>query len=75
MTSDPNKFITLKDNKGKVTFVDNFPSKTIGKGTTFVNNKIKAENVLLVENLKPNFLCVSQTCDQGHILYVLFKER
>ena len=67
MTSDPRKFITLKDNKGKVTFGDSLSSKIIGKGTVVVNNKIKAENVLLVENLKPNLLSVSQTCDQGHI--------
>ena len=66
MTGDPNKFITLKDNKGKVTFGDNLSSKIIGKGTIVVNNKIKVENVLLVENLKPNLLSVSQTCDQGH---------
>ena len=67
MTSDPNKFIKLKDNKGKVTFVDNTYSKIIGKGTTVVNSKIKEENVLLVENFKPNLLSVSQTCDKGHI--------
>ena len=29
MTSDPNKFITLKDNKGEVTFGDNLSSKII----------------------------------------------
>ena len=67
MTDDPNKFITLKYNKGKVTFRDNPSFKIIGKGTTVVNNKIKAENVLLVEKIKPNLLSVSQTCDQGHI--------
>jgi len=27
VTGDPNKFITLKDNKGKVTFGDNLSSK------------------------------------------------
>ena len=67
MTADPNKFIKLKYNKGKVTFGDNFSSKIFGKGTLVVNNKIKAENVLVVENLKPNLLSVIQTCDQGHI--------
>ena len=41
--------------------------KIIGKSTTSINNKIKAENVLLVEDLNPNLLSVSQTCDQGHI--------
>ena len=29
--------------------------------------KSKDKNVLLVENLKPSLLSVSQTCDQGHI--------
>ena len=42
MTGDPNKFITLKDNKGKVTFGDNLSSKIIDKGAVVVNNKIKA---------------------------------
>ena len=67
MIGDPNKFITLKDNKGKVTFGDNLSSKIIDKGTIVVNNKIKEENVLLVENINPNILSVSQTCDQGNI--------
>ena len=49
MKGDPNKFIKLKYNKGKVTLVDNMSSKIIGKGTVVVNNKIKEENVLLVE--------------------------
>ena len=67
MTDGSSKLITLKDNKGKVTFWDSLSSKIIGKGTNMVNSKIKAENVLLVENLKPNILTISQTCDQGHI--------
>ena len=67
MTDDPKQIIALKYNKGKVTFGDNLSSRIIGKGTLVVNNKIKAENVLLVENIKPNLLNVSQTCDQGHI--------
>ena len=46
MIGDPNKFIILrKSNKGKVTFGDNMSSKIIGKDTTAINNKIKAENV------------------------------
>ena len=63
MTGDSSKFITLKDNKGNVTFGDIMSSKIIGKGIVVVNNKIKAENFLLVENLKPNLLSVSQTCE------------
>ena len=74
MTWYPNKFIRLrKDNKGKVTFGDNMSSKIIGKGTTAMNNKIQDKNALLVEDLKPNLLSVSQTCDQGHIC-ILFWE-
>ena len=68
MTGDPNKFVKLrKYNKGRVTFRDNMYSKIIGKDTIVVNSKIKAENVLLVENLKHNLLSVSQTCDQRNI--------
>ena len=68
MTVDPHNFISLrKDNKSKVTFGDNMSSKIVGKGTIPINNKIKDENVLLVEDLKPNILSVIQTCDQGHI--------
>ena len=67
MTGNPNKFIKLKDNKCNFIFGDNMSSKIIGKGTDVVNNKINVENVLLVENLMPNLLSVSQTCDQEHI--------
>ena len=49
MTGDRNKFITLKYNKAKVTFGDNLYSKIIAKGIVVVNNKIKEENVLLIE--------------------------
>ena len=73
MTRDPNKFISLKRNKkGKVTFGDNLSSKIIGKGTVALRDKMKAENVLLVKNLKPNLLSVSQTCDLGH-MYISFQ--
>ena len=76
MTWDSNKFISLRrDQKGKVTFGDNISSKIIGKGTVAIrDNKIKAENVLLVENLKPNLLSVSQTCDQGHICIFYYEK-
>ena len=68
MKGDPTKFLSLKrKQKGKVTFGDNLSSKITGKGTLVTRDKMKAENVLLVENLKPNILSVSQTCDQGHI--------
>ena len=35
--------------------------------TTTINDKIKAKNVLVVEDLKPNILNVIQTCDQWNI--------
>lgn len=70
MTRDKGKFLTLKNkDKCKVTFGDNVSAKILGKGTISLGNKKnKAENVLLVENLKLNLLSGSQTCDQGHIL-------
>ena len=69
-TWDPSKFISLKryqKGKGKVTFGDNLSSKIIGKGAVALGNNIKETNVLLFENLKPNVLSVSKTCDQGNI--------
>jgi len=70
MTRDQDKFLSLKrKEKWRVTFGDNVSAKILGKGTVSLgNNRTKAKNVLLVENLKPNLLSVSQTCDQGHIL-------
>ena len=68
MAGDPTKFLSLKrKQKGKVTFGDNISSKIIRKGTMAIRDKMKDENVLLVESLKPNLLSVSQTCDEGHI--------
>ena len=70
MIGDKGKFLTMKNrDKGKVTFGDNVYSKILGKGIVSLGNKKnKAENVLLVENMKPNIESVSQTCDEGHIL-------
>ena len=49
-------------------------SKIISKGIVVINSKIKEKNVLLVENLKPNLLNVSQTCDQGHLCIFYFEK-
>jgi hypothetical protein len=70
LTGDQDKFLSLKrKEKGRVTFGDDASTKILGKGiVNFGNNEAKVENVSLVENLKPNLLSVSQTCDQGHIL-------
>ena len=62
MTRYKDKFLELKEQKGRVTFRDNASVNIIGKGTVNVG-KDKAKNVLLVENLKPSLLSVSQTCD------------
>jgi hypothetical protein len=66
MTGNKDKFKNLKKQKGKVTFGDNASRNILGKGTVSLG-KANAKNVLLVENLKPSLLSVSQTCDQGHI--------
>jgi hypothetical protein len=76
MTGVEGKFITLtKNDKGKVTFGDNVSAKILRKGIDSLGNKRnKAENVLLVENLKHNILSVRQTYDQGHIL-IFYSEK
>ena len=66
MSGDKNKFSNLRKQKGKVTFGDNASGNIIGKGTMNIG-KDNSKNVLLVENMKPSLLSVSQTCDQGHI--------
>jgi hypothetical protein len=68
MTGDRDKFLTLrKERNGSVSFGNDDSAKIIGKGTVQIGNKNeKAENVLLVEYMKHNFLSVSQMCDQGH---------
>jgi hypothetical protein len=68
VTGDRDKFITLrKEIYGSVSFGNDDSTKIIGKGKVRIGNKNnKAENVLLVEDMKHNLLSVSQMCDQGH---------
>jgi hypothetical protein len=68
MTGDKDKFITLiKERDGSISFVNDDSTKIIGKGTVRIGNKnTKAENVLLVKDMKHNLLSVIQMCDQGH---------
>jgi hypothetical protein len=68
ITGDRDKFLTLqKERDGSVSFGNDDSSKIIGKDTVRIGNKNeKAENVLLVEDMKHNLLSVSQMCDQGH---------
>ena len=67
MTSDKNKFMSLKEGKtGNVTFGNDTPGKIRGKGMVSLSNgQGKAQDVLLVEGLKHNILSVSQVCDRG----------
>jgi hypothetical protein len=66
MTGDRTQFLTLSDSKSEnVTFGNDAPGKVKGKGIVSLNNgKRKAQDVLLVENLKHNLLSVSQVCDR-----------
>jgi hypothetical protein len=68
MIGDRDKFLTLrKERDGSVSFGSDDSSKIIGKCIVQIGNKNeKAENVLLVEDIKHNILSVSQMCDQGH---------
>ena len=65
MIGDNNIFLTLnKERDGSISFGNAYSTKTIGKGTINLGSKdAKAENVLLVENMKHNLLSVSQMCD------------
>jgi hypothetical protein len=68
MTGDKDKFLTLiKERDGSVSFENDDSTKIIGKDIVIIGSKnTKAENVLLVEDMKHNILSVSQMCDQGH---------
>jgi hypothetical protein len=71
MTGDEDTFLTLiKEIDGSLSFGNDDSTKIIGRGTIIIGNKdTKAENVLLVEDMKHNLLSVSQMCDQGHKLF------
>jgi transposase InsO family protein len=68
MTGDRDKFLTLrKERNGSVSFRNDDSTKIIGNNIVRIGNKNeKAENILLVEDMKHNLLSVSQMCDQGH---------
>jgi hypothetical protein len=58
-----------KKKNGSVSFRNDNSSKIIGECIVRIGNKNeKAQNVLLVEDMKYNHLSVSQMCDQGHKL-------
>jgi hypothetical protein len=68
MVGDKYRFLTLrKERDGSISFRNDGSTKIIRKGRVRIGNKnTKAENVLLVEDMKHNILSVSQMCDQGH---------
>jgi hypothetical protein len=72
MTGNRDKFETLKKQKGKVIFGDNASGNIIGKVIVSLG-KYKAKNVLLVENLKPSLLSVSQTWTKGIFSFLTLK--
>jgi hypothetical protein len=68
MIGDRDKFLTLrKERNGSVSFGNDNSVKIVGEGTVRIGNKNeKAQNVLLVEDMKHSLLSVIQMCDQGH---------
>ena len=69
MTGDQRKFVILKKKGGNVAFGDESSTKILGKGIVKLGSEnLKARKVLLVEDLKHNFLSVSKICDQGYNL-------
>jgi hypothetical protein len=68
MTGDKDMFLTLRKERDRpISFENDDSTKTIEKNTIKIGNKnTKAENVLLVEDMKHNLLSVNQMCDQGH---------
>jgi hypothetical protein len=65
MTGDKDRFLTLrKERYGSLSFGNDDSTIIIGKDIVRIGNKnTKAENVLLVENMKHNLLSVSQMCE------------
>jgi hypothetical protein len=69
MTGDQNKFINLNRKDRNVAFEDDSSAKILGKGVIKLGSEnVKAENVLLVEDLNHNILSVIKMCDQGYTL-------
>jgi hypothetical protein len=68
MTCDGDRFLILiKERDGSVSFRNDDSAKIIEKCTIIIGNKnTKAENVLLVEDMKNNILSVIRMCDQVH---------
>ena len=66
MTGDESKFAFLtKKKKGYVTFGDNAKVRIISQGNIGNDTSSLIESVLLVDDLKHNFLSISQLCNKG----------
>lgn len=66
MTGDRNKFLSLREDKiYNVTFGNDALGKIIGKGTiNLENGRGKGKNVIFVNGIKKNLLCVIQVSNQ-----------
>ena len=66
LIEDENKFFSLEVKVGGiVTFGDNINDKVIRIDKIPISSSSCIENVLLVEGLKYNLLCISQLCDKN----------
>ena len=67
MTGDRNKLLAYNalERENNVTFGNDTPAVIKGKGSVFLKEKVKANNVMYVDGLKHNLLSVSKMCDQG----------
>jgi hypothetical protein len=64
-----------KESDGSFSFGNDNSTNIIGKGTIKLGSKdATTEKNLLVKDIKHNMLSVIQMCDQGHMLFFLFKE-
>jgi len=67
MIGDKRKLLAYNslEKEKKVTFGNDTPAVIKGKGSVFLKEKVKANDVMYVDGLRHNLLSVSQMCDQG----------
>ena len=67
MIGDKDKLLAYSalEKEKNVTFGNDTPATIKGKGSVFLKEKVKANEVMYVDGLKHNLLIVSQMCDQG----------
>ena len=76
MTGDRNKLLSYNalEKEKNVTSRNDSPAVIKGKGSIFLKEKLKANNVMYVDGLKHNLLSVSQMCDKGNEVVFSSKE-